>query len=341
MEPIRSFDPHAIEMAVAAACPFLRPVAIPKVDLFSDEIMPPDLYPDVKPVRGYYVPVPPPPAYKVPSARRPTLVGERNGRQWTVHVTVPDSDRSPYTPTVSVNTYLRLLPTDAVPIPSYPWLIAAAKPGPMHRGGGRGSITNLAGVTARAAVGEATLLLGRLPTLATRPPVRAPMLLEAWIPSARTLLESPRFLEAYAAWEGRAGSTEDPRGPAPPVFKCSADRFSFITGIDLELDPSFHARTVREVTELLPWLEFEITGKDPETYPIPTIILKGPAGSVPDARPAYRCPHCGQLEILKWAQDAATGLTHTRTLNCKVDIFPPIPNRIRDVFGSARTALGN
>jgi hypothetical protein len=337
-------DPHeiasAIERAIAATNVGLRPVALPHHGLFSTPAVSPELYPNTKAVRGYYVPVPPPPGFKVRARSMPTLVGVSGGRQWTVEIMVMDQPGSRFAPTLQVSTYVRLLGTDLVPFPVLPWIFATAQPeagkGPLPFAPGP---FNLAGLVARAAVGQAALFLGHAPIPTSRPPIRTPVVLEAWDPRVQAYLTSSRFLEIYAGWEARAGVGSARGGSAFPVLKVVGDELKLTTGIDPTLDPNLHARTVQEVLDLVPQLERDVTGRDPEVEPIPTVTFTDPPGSVPDIRPAYRCPQCGKMEILKLELDQSTGLAHKRTLGCHVDIFPPYPSRYRDVMGAAEPVV--
>jgi len=323
---------HAIADAIHSANPALRIVSTPHVGLFSAPILDPDLFPDSKPQRGYFVPVPAPPPFKVSPRRLPKLVGESGGRQWSVHILVGEDGGSRVVPTLTVATFARWVRDDTTPVPYLPWAMATEQPeasqGPGLRGLGP---INLAGQAARNAVGTAGLLAGRPPIPLLRPPIRWPMILESNDPSFRSLLDSERFLSLYAGWDRRSGVATGPTGSSFPVVKFLAENVKLTTGLDLSQPPGAHAETVREFLELVPELEQAVTGRDPEVDPIATVTFTDPPGSVPDIRPGFRCPQCGRLEILKMVTDPATGFAHKRTLNCGVDIFPPFPDRIRDV----------
>jgi hypothetical protein len=84
-----------------------------------------------------------------------------------------------------------------------------------------------------------------------------------------------------------------------------------------------HASTIRELLELLVRIERTATGMDPEVTPLPTVTFQEPPDSVPDVRPAYPCPKCGRLEILKFVETKKPMVAHYQTLNCGVDWFPP------------------
>jgi hypothetical protein len=326
--------------AIRAANPFLGRVAVPKPGLIAAPVRPPDLYPDDLPVRGYYLPVPPPAPRKVDPAAEPVLLGEWLGRQWSVHVTVPSDPKNPVFPTLGVSSYVRLLPTDGVPFPVLPWVVATGQPILAHGAlpWSAGSI-NMSGMLARLAVGRASQFLSRPLVTTTRPPVRGPVLLEAWEAPGRSFLESAGFLESYARWERRAGPGSGPSGSVLPLFQATGDRFDFHTGVDLATSPSEHATTVREVMEQVVALERAVTGRDALSDPIPTITFFDPPGSVRDIRPAYRCPNCGQLEILRVAPDRATQMKHMRTLRCGVDVFPPYRDKVAEIARAAESVV--
>jgi hypothetical protein len=337
--PTGPSDPETIATAISRACPFLHRVALPKGGWLSGPIQAPDRYPDIDPVRGYYVPVPAPAPFKVSDLSTPQFVGEAGGRQWSVHVVVSRRPRSPVAPTITVTSYVRFVPDDKVPFAVLPWLVATGQPGAGVPWSWAEGSENLAGYAARAAVGHASLHLGR-PALATaRPPVRTPMVLESWNPGASSFVTSAEFLTSYAQWQSRAGDGHGSSGTVYPVLEVNGDQLRFLTGVDLEQDPALHARTVRELIETASRLELEITHRDPHIEPIPTVTLSEPPGSVPDVRPAYRCPRCGKLEILQRVYERSTGLTHARTLQCGVDVFPPQTTRARDVFGAAERVI--
>lgn len=314
---------------IGRACPSLRPVATPKGGLFSAEILSPELYPDDKPTRGFYVPVPPPPPFKLARTRLPCLVGESGGRQWQVSVMVPGSINRAVAPSVSVHTYVRAVRGDLVPFAELPWVVVAGPTtlegvGPAEPAR---SIDFLR-LARRKAVGHATLFLGRAPIPAARPPVQVPSVIEAWDAAAKTFFESSPFLQTYAGWEQRSrGGAARP----PPVLELLGDRLALTIGVDPG-DPSSTAQTVRELLEIVPRFEQGLTGRALDTDPIPTVTFREPPGSVPDLRPAYRCPKCGQMEILRRGREKEEGRTHVRTLNCGVDIFPPYPDRVGDVL---------
>jgi hypothetical protein len=330
----------AIGRAISASSPYLRPVANGRTGWLGDYSLDPELYPDIKHERGFYVPIPPPAPFKIPGTLLPTLVGTGGGRQWTVRVLVSDNVRNEVAPTLSAESYVRLLRTDLVPFTVMPWFLATAQP-EAHRAPVpfKGGSVNLAGAFGRSAVGQAALLLGRSVQPGMRPPIQAPMIIEASSPEMRAYLEGSDFLATYASWERRAGHGVGTSGSVLPVLKATADRVSFTTGIDPVLDPMEHARTIRELIEEVHRLELAASARDSETDPIPTITLTDPPGSVPDVRVAYRCPRCGQMEILQNRFDASKGLNHRGTRDCAVDIFPPYPNRIRDVQTAARPTI--
>jgi hypothetical protein len=236
-------------------------------------------------------------------------------------------------------SYVRLARSDAVPFAVLPWVVATGLPGPGARWSWAEGSENIAGYAARSAVGHASLNLGRPAIPTVRPPVRTPMILEAWDPAARSYLESESFLGSYAQWESRAGAGQEAGGTVHPVLEISGDEVRLLTGLDLGRAPDLHARTVREVIEMIPRMEVGVTDRDPLADPISTVKFTDPPGSVPDVRPAYPCPRCAKLEILRRAYDPATGLTHARTLHCGFEIFPPKITRARDVFGAAELVI--
>jgi hypothetical protein len=316
----------AAEAAVVAANPALRPVAHPAPGIFSAPVLSPDLYPDDKPDHGYYVPFPPPAPFRAERTRFPLIqVGVSGGRQWTVEEWFSDSDYSAARFSLSIRTYVRMLRTDLVPFTIFPWLLVATDPGPPRPGGvAHGMQFNFVTAVGRRGIALAARLRGQPPVPRPRPPVAAPLLIDAWDPAAVSLLEGDPFLGSYAGWERRAGRAEL-SGPVLPVVRVTADRFDFDLGFDAGLDPRVLGETVREVLAFVPELERALTGRDAESDPIPTVTLRGPTGSVDDVRPAYRCPRCGELEILRTARDPRDRLVHRRTLRCGADVFPAIP----------------
>jgi hypothetical protein len=316
--------------------PQLRQVSEPHHGLFSKPVPPPSFYPNMSTERGYYIPLPPPPGFKVHPRRLPRLVGESNGRQWTVEAAVLDGLESRLAPSLRANTFVRLEGTDLTPFPELPWLVATCLPtvgtgpGPFRRGP-----SNVVGLEGRLAVGKAALLLGHEPVPVIRPPVLTPVVLEAWDSKARAYLESPEFLELFARWESRAGVGSERGGSTFPMLQVVGDQLRFSTGIDTSLDVTAHANTVQELLGMVPRLEKIVTGRDPETDPIPTVTFTDPPGSVPDIRPAYRCPHCGNMEILKIYYDKTTGMAQEQTLGCHSNIFPAYLARYRDTMGAA------
>jgi hypothetical protein len=326
---------QAIADAIHATTPALRRVSTPHSGLLQDPILSPDLYPDDKAKRGYYVPDPPPPPFKVSGRRLPVLIGESGGRQWSVRLLVAEHGSLRAVPTLSISTYVRLVRDDAPPIPYLPWAVATAHPVDA-RAPGPGDPIDLAARAARLAVGTVGILSGAPPSLLARPPIRWPMLLASGDPAFRGLLDSPRVLALYQGWDLRAGAS--PVRPSVPVVEFLAEQAHFSTGLDLEQAPSLHAKTVQEVLALVPQLEHAVTGRDPELDPISTVRFTDPPGSVPDLRAGFRCPTCGRLEILKKETDRATGLVHTRTLNCGFDVFPPYPGRAGSVPASGIAA---
>jgi hypothetical protein len=325
----------AIAAAITSACPELRPVGTPHLGAFATPMSSPETYPSSRSTRGYYVPNPPPAPFRLRPSKIPTLVGEHGGRQWTVQILIAETGPRPVAPTMQVRSYVRFVRSPEVPFPYLPWVVATAQPAasPTPNPFARTPI-NLVNIYSRTAAGEAALLLGRLPQVALRPPVAAPMILESGDPAIRSLLETPAFLQLYGQWERRAGPGTERGGPALPVLKGIADTLKLTTGLDLALDPGAHARTVAELLDTIPRMEFAVTGRDPVADPIPTLRFTDPPGSVPDVRPAYPCPRCGRPEILKYDFDRATGFAHRRTLGCGVDIFPPYPDRFRDAAGA-------
>jgi hypothetical protein len=317
----------AAEAAIVAANPELRPVTLPRAGLLSAPVLSPDLYPDDKPDHGYFVPFPPPAPFKSPLLRFPLVqVGTSGGRQWTVQLWFSDSDFTPARFCLSIRTYVRMLGTDLVPFTEFPWVLVATEPGPIrHPGPIHGDQFNLVTAVGRRGITLAGRLRGEPPVPRHFPPVAAPLILDAWTPAAVALLEGSRFLEAYARWERSAGSPE-PSGPVLPVVRVTADRFDFELGFDADLDPRRLGAIVREVLVLVPELERSLTGRDAEVQPIPTVTLRGPSGSVDDVRPAYRCPRCGEPDILRTARDPSDGLAHRRTLRCGADVFPAAPS---------------
>lgn len=326
----------ALQAAISVACPQLRPVGLPNPGLFGKPVVAPELYPTSQKTRGYYVPIPPPPPFKLWARRTPVLVGESGGRQWIVHVHVLDLPNRQVLPSLEVVTFVRFQRSDLLPFPTLPWMVATGlpDPGPGPRPLSPGPI-NLAGMTARSALGEAVILAGRTPVPTARPPVQRPLILDAFDPAMRAFLESPPFLASYAAWERRAGGPTVRGGTALPVLKILGDSFKFVTGLDPSVGPQEHARSVADVLSLIPMMERAVVQRDAVADPIPRVTFTDPPGSVPDIRPAYACPKCGRPEILKLNFDRATGLVHKQTMNCGVDVFPPFPNRIQDVQAAA------
>jgi hypothetical protein len=319
-----------------STCPQLHQVSEPYLGFFSKSGPPPSLYPDASDKRGYYVPLPPPPGFKVNPRNMPVLVGVSGGRQWTVEVLALDGQEGRWEPTLRVQTYVRFQPTDIVPFAALPWLVAACQPtagtgpGPLRRGP-----FNLMGLLGPAAVGQAALLLGHTPVPRVHPPVLTPIVLEAWDPTVQARLESAEFLELFARWESRAGVGTPRGGSAFPVLKVLGDELTFSTGIDTTLGPTAHANTVQELLNMVPRLEQAVTGRDPEADPIPTVTFTDPPGSVPDIRPAYRCPYCGKLEILKIHFDRGSGMAQEQTIGCHSNVFPPYLGRFRDTMAAA------
>ena len=329
-----------IAEAIVATCPGLGVVATPKPGLFGSPVLDPGLYPDSARERGYYVPVPPPAPFKVAARSLPVVYGQNGGRPWTVMIFVTDAAGIRVVPTLTVTTYARLARPDVVPFSYLPWLVATLQPterkSPVTL---QRPLVNPASYSAKSAVGQAVLLSGGIPVPSARPPVRSPMILATGDPLLGAYLESYGFLERFAAWERRAGDAAAEGHSAYPVLKVLANDVRFTTRIDPAAGPAAHAATVHDLLEIVPELERAATGKYAESDPIPTLTFTGPPGSVPDVRPAYPCPKCGQLEILKLSFDRVTGLAHKQTLNCGVDIFPPFPNRVRDVQGAASTLV--
>jgi hypothetical protein len=325
---------RAIADAIRAVSPELREVATPEPRWFQGPVRSPDLFPNDVPERGYYVPVPPPPPFRVGGRRLPVLVGEAGGRQWSVQILISGRGGIRAVPTLSVHTFARLVPTDAVPFPVFPWAVATARPEAAKVLLGAAPI-NLAGRSARSGIGEAAMLSGRLPVPVPRPPIRSPMILESSDPAIGRFLDSPAFLARYLGWYDRAGTPVDRDGSSFPVVRAMGDEVTLTTGIDPTRPPVDHAATVQEFLALVPEMERAVTGRDPLADPIPTVTFTDPPGSVPDLRPGYPCPKCGQLEILKRTTDRPTGLRHERTLRCGVDIFPPYPYRIQDAHRAA------
>jgi hypothetical protein len=332
-------DPHktvsAIEQAIVSTSPQLRQVSEPYLGFLTKSGLSPSLYPDSSAKRGFYVPVPPPPGFKVSPRHLPVLVGVSGGRQWTVEVMAYDGQEARFEPALRIQTYVRFQATDVPPFPVLPWFVAACQP---TAGTGPGALRrgpfNVMSLVGPAAVGQAAVLIGRSPVPLIRPPVLTPLVLEAWDPRARAYLESAEFLELFARWESRAGVGSARGGSALPVLKMLGDELTFSTGIDTTLDPTAHANTVQELLSVVPRFEKAITGRDPESDPIPTITFTDPPGSVPDIRPAYRCPNCGKLEILKIHFDRGTGMAQEQTLGCHSNVFPAYLGRYRDVMSA-------
>ena len=326
-------DPaHEIASAISRACPDLRPVAVPRAGVFASPILGPELYPDIKDTRGYYVPVPPPPPFKVPGAGLPVLVGYSKGRQWRVTVVSSEFGARPIPPCLTVSTYVRLLRTDLQPYSVVPWVTVSPElpeEPPVRRAGPPG--IDFGRLAARTAVGHAALFRGRRPTAVVRPPIQAPLVVEAWDPLAQAYFTTDEFLGAYANWSRGSRSAEG--APSMPVLHLLADQFHFSIGVDLT-DARLPAEIVRTLVDLVPDLEQRCTGRDAEVDPIPVVTFREPAGSVPDSRPAYRCPKCGQMEILRRVRDREAGSTRVCTLGCGVDIFPAYPDQPSRVLGT-------
>ncbi|HEV2317448.1 MAG TPA: hypothetical protein VGV89_07740 [Thermoplasmata archaeon] len=306
---------------------------MPRPGLFSAAIESPDLYPDDRSVHGYYVPVPPPPPFKIARGDSPILVGEHGGRQWTVQAMVTGRPGTRYSVELSARTYCRFTRSEELPFGELPWVVAAFPRSSDQRPGTRGRTPfspyqfNLAGVIGQRAIRTAGILLGRTPIAAPHSPVAGSFILESWDPGVREGVGTDPFVGIFAKWERRSLRGDSGWSGAQPVVHLLADRLSLDTGLEPRVPVREHARTVREFLEFVPALELATTGRDPVADPIPHVDLMGPDGSVPDRRPAYRCPGCGQLEILKTQADRVSGLVRRRTLRCSVDIFPPQPLR--------------
>jgi hypothetical protein len=328
----RSSHAHRIAEAIRARSPFLQPVGIPWIGgLFGQPGVDPELYPDDTPKHGFLVPVPPPPPFRIRDRQLPTLWGLKDGRPWRVDLLEDrggsvDALAPVVRPTLLVHSFARLLASDLTPFPVYPWVLVATDPGP--RRGQLDGRFNFARRIARVELLEAGGRLGRPAQGGSWPPARGAVVVEAWDPAVRAAVATPEFLQTFADWQMRAGF--DPTRPwdSPVTLRFVGAEVRLTMSIDLEADPDLHARTVAELVDLVPRVERALTGRDPIQEPMPFVDLGGPPGSIPDLRPAFRCPKCGAMESLRTIREATPPIAHLRSLRCGVDIFPPHPSRV-------------
>ena len=319
--------------------PGLQQVAKPRQTLFGPVPVDPDAWPDVATTRGHYLPVPPPAGHKVEFTPAIRMRGALYGRRVQLYFLFPNPVGAVAPPTMLVETWGRFVRPETPPGTAMPWTTWACDPGPV-RGitlTARGRI-NMVGMAARFSIGRAGVLSGRPLVGQLVPPVQSRLFLGTSSPEIFALLSDPSHVALLANWERRAGRGLGDSGPTLPVFDAHANVVRFATGMDGSVPASEHARTVREALEVLVELEMAATGLDANLVPLPTLSFEGPPGTLPEVRPAYTCPRCGRLEILKLVSSRNPAVAFRRTFGCGVDYFRPLPMSSNDSTAAFRAS---